>query len=114
MKKLFFSAMACIAFAGSTFASNEVVKEVKLLEVETKNSPDKVEFEPFNCKVTISYYEDGILKSQTYYSTVGSQRGCNSFGNDKYAQLVKDGKDPQSSTSTYAKNGFSDKEIIKL
>src|SRR5690606_5894382 len=31
MKKLFFSAMACIAFAGSAFASNEVVSKQDFL-----------------------------------------------------------------------------------
>lgn len=34
MKKLLFSAMACIAFAGSAFASNEVVNENHHLENE--------------------------------------------------------------------------------
>ena len=34
MKTLFFSAMACIAFAGSAFASNEVVSKQDFLLIE--------------------------------------------------------------------------------
>jgi hypothetical protein len=53
MKKLMFSALACVAFAFSGFASNEVVKEEKVLDgnnsIETEitvsnTKEDKVEF----------------------------------------------------------------------
>ena len=48
MKKLLFSAMACIAFAGSAFASNEVVSKQDFLLLEMN------EFEPKKpCKVHI-------------------------------------------------------------
>jgi len=45
MKKLFFSAMACIAFAGSAFASNEVVSENQLSVSEISENDSALRIE---------------------------------------------------------------------
>lgn len=56
---MFLSALACVAFAGSAFASNEVVVE-KQSEIEKVNQDD----ECVPCTITITKYNsDGSIKS---------------------------------------------------
>ena len=65
MKKMLFSAIAMVAFAGSTFASNEVVVE-KQSEIQ--------DYECTPCSITITKYNsDGSIKS----SETKNYRVCN-------------------------------------
>ena len=70
MRKLFFSALACVAFAGSGFASNEVVENIILeepLNIETgsANSFDEPVYRTFNCTVNV-VVDDGKGGTITY------------------------------------------------
>lgn len=49
MKKLFFSVMACIAFAGSAFASNEVIIENDVTIMTEQLYSKKNLFDNSNC-----------------------------------------------------------------
>lgn len=91
MKKLFFSAMACIAFAGSAFASNEVVTEDKLSTLQYFDLVDIIEFES-SCTVTFTYIdaegEPGIIS----FTRKGlSSEGCTQFQIDQENVLKKRG-----------------------
>jgi|SRR5690606_7162801 len=69
MKKLFFSAVACIAFAGSAFASNEVVNENEVnSSIEEFNT---------NCSLTVTYYSNGKLRIHTHEYVANSKTDCN-------------------------------------
>lgn len=55
MKKFLFSTLACVAFAGSSFASNEVVeKDVLTITEESNNILDNFEFAEYPCQFGIS------------------------------------------------------------
>lgn len=57
MKKLVFSALACVAFAGSSFASNEVIEESF-----TSNYAD------ISCHMQVNIIEDGVLTEVLYFN----------------------------------------------
>lgn len=65
MKKLVFSALACVAFAGSSFASNEIVDKYDNYCSETSN--DKIEFNK-PCKIEVRA-KDGEGNSVTKYAS---------------------------------------------
>lgn len=101
MKKLLFSAMACIAFSGSAFASNEVVKEAQLLEVETKDSPDKVEFES-ECRANFSGTNpEGIPDVITFVKHGLTSDGCDEFLKQQTEVLNKRGWIIKKKDNTY-------------
>ena len=84
MKKLLFSAMACIAFAGSAFASNEVVSKQDFLLLEMN------EFEPKKpCKVHV-YVKDrnGNFSWQTGDGGNLTWDDCGKF-KDKFIEELK-------------------------
>lgn len=57
MKKLLLSALACVAFVGSGFASNEVILEI------LKNKNDGIEQATVPCRWrTVYYYSDGTVE----------------------------------------------------
>jgi len=68
MKKLLFSALACVAFAFSGFASNEVVKEENVLN--QNNLIEKYVFsEDDGCTIctltTYKFNSDGTIRSES-------------------------------------------------
>ena len=85
MKKMFFSAIAMIAFAGSTFASNEVVKEVDVnnnVTIECLDSENIIEEDFVPCSVSVGYYINGRYVTDTFHSEVANGSGCADFLND--------------------------------
>jgi len=71
MKKMFLSALACVAFAGSTFASNEIVNENMYLndEVDTNVLKENSGIHyKYTCNVSI-YYTDAWGREQVYTET---------------------------------------------
>lgn len=91
MKKLVFSALACVAFAGSAFASNEVVvekqelKSEKSVELEIVESNEK----PCNFRVTgrDAYGRSFVSSWRTVENT--TQSGCDGAKNAKIKELEK-------------------------
>src|SRR5690606_10758145 len=91
MKKMLFSALAIVAFVGSSFASNEVVekvtdrqepaKNVELLVNDAVSEPEKVEFAK-TCIMNIKN-KDGKVVGTVYVTDVPNNISCNS-------QAVKD------------------------
>jgi len=91
MKKLFFSAMACIAFAGSAFASNEVVTEDKLSTLQYFDLVDIIEFES-SCTVTFTYIDENNQPGIISFTRKGlSSEGCTQFQIDQENVLKKKG-----------------------
>ena len=78
MKKLVFSALACVAFAGSAFASNEVVEEKQL---ETCSEDDAC----VSCPITINTVDS---KGNILYSETKNYRVC-TMTCDQARQQVK-------------------------
>lgn len=75
MKKLLFSALACVAFAGSSFASNEVVNEVEANKGLTVN----LDFDAAPCRFNLCVYhpETGeAIYGYDYIGTAGSADEC--------------------------------------
>ena len=70
MKKLMFGALACVAFAFSGFASNEVMKEEKVVKIDEVKSLDfeKEEFAVTPCNFTINIVDQNgnIIKTKKY------------------------------------------------
>ena len=75
MKKVFFSALACVAFAGSAFASNEVVENNMEIE-DSVTSTDKVEFAK-TCLVNI-YNSRGEFLDTVAVTNVPDNVSCSS------------------------------------
>ena len=103
MKKLLFSALACVAFAFSGFASNE--------EVEVKNEIDNSSFDVStisdfkedsfgSCVITVTVYDSkgNVTDTRLYFRTATSQSDCNAKGYELVKQLTpyisSDGKLP--------------------
>lgn len=78
MRKLVFSALACVAFAGSGFASNKVVVEKQDFESAVE------EFAP--CRVFFAVYDgSGDVLDYVYHETnTPTLGGCYAYG----AQLM--------------------------
>lgn len=91
MRKLLLSALACVAFAGSAFASNEVIDENTYLNQESDTDESKddsgIQYK-YTCNVSI-YYTDFWGREQVYTETkyfyfVSSMEGwsmCNNHAN---------------------------------
>lgn len=60
MKKLVFSALACVAFAGSAFASNEVSRDIYVNDdINTNDLKERWGIHHrYTCNVTIYYIDD--------------------------------------------------------
>lgn len=80
MRKLLFSALACVAFAGSSFASNEVVN------INKSSSEDDVTSLGI-CRVWIDLYDQNgnYLGTEYYWTATSSSAAC-----DLWAQRKKD------------------------
>lgn len=91
MKKFLFSALACVAFAGSGFAANEVIKFPKSLDYCIDESVSRVGDCTFSFKVidnnTGEVTETGWMKSKNPVT-----RGdCSSFVSGAIKQLESQG-----------------------
>ena len=77
MKKMLFSALACVAFAGSAFASNEIVLENEIQDNKVeKNNQTDFYYDP--CIVEIWGYNgegEWILK-RTYKIRIYPYKSC--------------------------------------
>lgn len=79
MKKFLFSALTCVAFAGSGFASNEVVSEINY-DVENVTEIDINSDEVLiPCTVQIDYVYQGKQYTYTAYADVANGAGCSDF-----------------------------------
>lgn len=101
MKKLFFLAMVCIAFASSAVASNELIVETQLLKVETKDSSDKVEFES-ECRANFTGINpEGNPESITFVKHGLTSDGCDEFLKQQTEVLNKRGWKIKKKNNTY-------------
>ncbi len=84
MKKLLFSALACVAFAGSSFAANEIVVENQH-EIEVKEGfliKNNYTFESVNstnnCFVRVDVYDSRgrFVRSHYFSTTTTSEADC--------------------------------------
>lgn len=102
MKKLFFSAMACIAFAGSAFASNEVFLDNKV--INNINEDSVIFFD--NCNVKISYRNSKgqLIHSGGTQGTVGSYKDCREILDDNLAKFISWGYKIESYTLAYGES----------
>lgn len=101
MKNLLFSALACVAFAGSSFASNEIVSnlnkngeltsDVKVTEISKNNleTNSKEDFIP--CSVQIEYTYNGKTFVKSAYADVANGDGCADFSNTVKSDLISKG-----------------------
>lgn len=106
MKKLVFSVLACVAFAGSAFAANEVVRE----EDSFKGDDKKVESNDFsldklfdNCAGSF-VYKDKTGKQMTKTLTGGTKESysdCLDWMEDKMADLQAAGYTLVKYSNTY-------------
>lgn len=80
MRKMFLSALACVAFAGSSFASNEVVN------INKSSSEEDVPSLGI-CRVWIDLYDQkgNYLGTEYYWTATSSSAAC-----DLWAQRKKD------------------------
>lgn len=79
MRKLLFSALACVAFAGSSFASNEVVN--------LNNSA----FEGLGiCRVWIDLYDQNgnYLGTEYFWTATSSSAACDLWAKNKKNEVV--------------------------
>ncbi len=78
MKKFLFSALACVAFAGSSFASNEVVSDFEA---------DKIEFAP--CRATVYIYNASLemIGTKELVTDTPTHSGCVLAGGAFLAEL---------------------------
>ena len=85
MKKVFFSALACVAFAGSAFASNEVVNDSMSQEVSDATSS--------NCDLTtVEKTKDGRTRIVNYNLGSGVSRAdCDRYILSQLADIEKQG-----------------------
>lgn len=100
MKKLFFLAMVCIAFAGSALASNEViVMESEIIKTSSKNSV--IYFD--NCTVKVSYWnsEGQLVHTGGTEGTVNSYSECKERLNNILIKLNSWGYKIESYTMSY-------------
>lgn len=94
MKKLFFSAIACIAFAGSAFASNEVVSENEV------NGTPYIPVRTYYCTVHVQfpdgnggYYTKTFTETYYFVTKLQGDAKCNVFSNSialKYNASLSD------------------------
>lgn len=66
MKKFLFSALACVAFAGSSFASNEVINDTKYVSTTVEKADDKPDFNK-SCKIAVKV-KDRFGNGSTQYA----------------------------------------------
>lgn len=111
MKKLLFSAMACIAFAGSAFASNEVVDStinqdeyLRTIEKLNNSSDDQTIY----CTVIIDYRINGRSYSYTAHSMVENGQGCSSFADLVANELAGQGYLITGCSAVSSSKGYED------
>ena len=103
MKKLFFSALACVAFAGSAFASNEVVLNDNQKDAQ-KN--DKTEELFGGCYFTVKGVNpDGSSYTKPAQWSSGSAEDCNARTKRHLESLAGQGIKVLEYTNTYKENG---------
>lgn len=102
MRKLLFSALACVAFVGSGFASNEVVYDTKNLKTEISVDLDMVVAEKKPCSYTIKGKDAFGRDFHTRWTLQGevTSADCDNAKNNRVAQLEKQGATIES-TSTH-------------
>ena len=102
MKNLVFSALVIAAFAGSAFASNEVVLNDNLKNLK-EDSSEKV----FGaCYLTVSgRAKDGSTYSDTFSWNSKSSTDCSKEATNKLTSLENEGYDIQTHDNKYVANG---------
>jgi|SRR5690606_5823181 len=108
MKKFLFSALACIAFAGSSFASNEIVKnEINLDEKSQIENSAKitnlVESDTKPCRFRITGRDVYGRSFNSPYRTVDNvtSEGCDAAKNAKVLELKEQGATIDTVESTW-------------
>ena len=71
MRKVFLSALACVAFAGSSFASNEVVKDDNCMAITKETTNEQVEFNK-PCKIEVRVRDRYGNPSTKFAGSLGS------------------------------------------
>lgn len=75
MRKLLLSALACAAFTGSAFASNEVVVEKPN---SINSSSNAFDFDKV-CKLRVTVKSDGVYYYYIVYVTIPDDKNCSDF-----------------------------------
>jgi|SRR5690606_8837312 len=99
MKKLLFSAMACIAFAGSAFASNEEALDSQV--INNINEDSVIFFD--NCNIKISYRNSKgeLIHAGGTQGTVESYKDCREILENNLAKFISWGYEIESYTLAY-------------
>lgn len=82
MKKLFFSALAIVAFAGSAFASNETLDNIDVCEANLS----KIGI----CKVWVDLYDQkgNYLGTEYFWTATASSAACTIWAENKKNEVV--------------------------
>lgn len=97
MKKMLFSAIAMVAFAVSTFASNEVVKNE---DTSKKAEITKKEFDT-NCSVTLVYTQGGKSYIKTIEWNASGRTQCSNLIRNAIIDAEKNGAKITESNTCY-------------
>lgn len=100
---MLFSALACVAFAGSAFASNEVVVNDNLKDAQ---KDDKTEEFFGGCYFTVKGFDkDGLPYDKPQQWSSGSAEDCNAKVKKHLETLSAQGIRVLEFTNTYKENG---------